>query len=189
MFKLIRAVSLNCFISALFLQHENYILLFPWKWKCLSLSLIWLFATPWTVAHQAPLSMEFSRQDYWIGLPFPSPGDLPDSGIIPGSPALQADSLLTELQGKLLSQNRHIKNIYLGNLFVFTFRRLQFCKKKNKILIIKWKDISICAFPSPYFSIHCSACSVSSWKSIPSNRGSKYMGLHNGLALINSINH
>ena len=46
------------------------------------------------------LSMEFSRQEYWSGLPFPSPGDLPDPGIEPGSPALQADSLLTELQGK-----------------------------------------------------------------------------------------
>ena len=56
--------------------------------------------TPWTVAHQAPLSMRFSRQGYWSGLPFPSPGDLPNPGIEPRSPALQADSLLTELQGK-----------------------------------------------------------------------------------------
>ena len=46
------------------------------------------FATPWTVAHQSPLSMGFSRQEYWNGLPFPSPGDLPDPGIEPGSPAL-----------------------------------------------------------------------------------------------------
>ena len=52
-------------------------------------------ATPWTVTHQAALSMGFSRQYYWSGLPFPSPGDLPDPGIKPGSPALQADSLLT----------------------------------------------------------------------------------------------
>ena len=49
------------------------------------------------MARQAPLSMEFSRQEYWSELPFPSPGDLPDPGIEPGSPALQADSLLTEL--------------------------------------------------------------------------------------------
>jgi len=55
--------------------------------------------TPWTVACQAPLSMGFSRQEYWSGLPFPSPGDLPAPGIRPGSPALQADSLLTELEG------------------------------------------------------------------------------------------
>ena len=53
--------------------------------------------TPWTVAHQAPLSMGFSREEYWSGLPFSSPGDLPDSGIEHGSSALQADSLLTEL--------------------------------------------------------------------------------------------
>ena len=53
-----------------------------------------------TVAHQAPLSMEFSRQEYWSGLPCPSPGDLSDPEIEPGSPALQADSLPTELPGK-----------------------------------------------------------------------------------------
>ena len=50
------------------------------------------------VAHQAPPSMEFSRQEYWSGLPFPSPGDPPDSGIEPMSPALQADALLSEPQ-------------------------------------------------------------------------------------------
>ena len=55
-------------------------------------------ATPWTVAHQAPLSMGFSRQEYWNGLPCPSLGDLPDPGIEPWSPALQAESLSTELQ-------------------------------------------------------------------------------------------
>ena len=53
--------------------------------------------TPWTVACQAPLSVGFSRQEYWSGLPFPSPGDLPNLGIEPRSPALQADSLPTEL--------------------------------------------------------------------------------------------
>ena len=52
--------------------------------------------TPWTVDHQAPLSMGFSRQEYWSGLPFPSPGDLPDPGIEPRSPALQADALTSE---------------------------------------------------------------------------------------------
>ena len=62
------------------------------KVKVKSLSRVRLFATPWTIAHQAPPSMEFSRQRYWGGLPFPSPGDLPDPGIEPGSPALQADA-------------------------------------------------------------------------------------------------
>ena len=52
-----------------------------------------LFVTPWTVSHQASLSMEFSRQEYWSGLPFPSAGDLPDPGIESASPALQVDSL------------------------------------------------------------------------------------------------
>ena len=63
------------------------------------------FATPWTVACQAPLSMGFSRQEYWSEWPFPSPGDLPNPGIKPRSPALQADSLPTELQftGRLQS--------------------------------------------------------------------------------------
>ena len=65
-----------------------------------SLSCVWLFVTPWTVAHQAPPSMEFSRQEYWSGLPFPSPGDLPDPGIDPKSPALQVDSLTAEPQEK-----------------------------------------------------------------------------------------
>ena len=56
--------------------------------------------TPWTVARQAPLSMVFSRQEYWSGLPFLSPGYLPDPGIELGSPALQADSLLSESLGR-----------------------------------------------------------------------------------------
>ena len=64
-----------------------------------SLSHIQLFVTPWTVAHQAPPFMEFSRQEYWSGLPFSSPGDLPDPGIEPGSPALQADAFQSEPPG------------------------------------------------------------------------------------------
>ena len=67
-----------------------------------SLSGVGLFATPWTVAHQAPLSMGFSRQEYWSGLPCPSPGNLPDPGIEPRSPELQADSLLSEPPGKTI---------------------------------------------------------------------------------------
>ena len=64
------------------------------------LSRVRLFATPWTVAYQAPLSVGFSRQGYWSGLPFPSPGDLPNPGIEPGSPTLQADALPSEPPGK-----------------------------------------------------------------------------------------
>ena len=69
--------------------------------KALSLSLVakscLTLVIPWTVACQAPLSMAFSRQQFWNGLLFPSPGDLPNPGIEPGTPALQADSLPTEL--------------------------------------------------------------------------------------------
>ena len=69
--------------------------------------------TLWTVAHQALLFRGFSRQEYWSGLPFPSPGDLPDPGIEPGSPALQADSLPTKLQGKPPSYRRKLLNSLL----------------------------------------------------------------------------
>ena len=63
-------------------------------------------ATPWTAAYQAPQSMEFSRQEYWSGLPFPSPGDLPDPGIEPKSPTLQARThrRRTRLESKLATQ-------------------------------------------------------------------------------------
>ena len=71
------------------------------KVKVKSLSRVRLFATPWTVAYQAPRSMGFSRQEYWSGLPFPSPGDLPNPGIEPGSPALQTDTLPSEPLGSL----------------------------------------------------------------------------------------
>ena len=59
-----------------------------------------LFVTPWTVVHQAPLFMKSSRQEYWSGLPFPSPGELPDPGIEPGSPELASGFITTELPGK-----------------------------------------------------------------------------------------
>ena len=90
-----------------------------------SLSRVQLFGTPWTVAYQAPQSMEFSRQEYWSGLPFPSPGDLSNPGIKPGSPALQADALTSEPPGKptfllilIQCSVRHILHTYLL-LFLF----------------------------------------------------------------------
>ena len=67
---------------------------------CLSLSCVQLFVTPWTVACQVPPSMGFSRQEYWNGLPFLPPGDLPNPVIEPRSPALQAHFLPSELPGK-----------------------------------------------------------------------------------------
>ena len=71
------------------------------KVKVKSLSCVQLFETPWTAAYHALPSMGFSRQEYWSELPFPSPGDLPDKGIKPRSPALQADVLPSEPPGKL----------------------------------------------------------------------------------------
>ena len=68
--------------------------------KVKSLSRVRLFVTPWTVAYQAPPFMGFSRQEYWSWLPFPSPGDLPDPGVEPGFPALEADALTSEAPGK-----------------------------------------------------------------------------------------
>ena len=82
--------------------HQNHTLLIAMalKVKVKLLSSVWLFATPWTVAYQAPHSMGFSRQEYWSGLPFPSPGHLSHPGIEPGSPTFQADALTSEPPGK-----------------------------------------------------------------------------------------
>ena len=70
--------------------------------KVKSLSHVRVFVIPWMVAYQAPLSTGFSRQEYWSGLPFPSPGDLPNPGIEPGCPSLQTDALPSEPPGKPL---------------------------------------------------------------------------------------
>ena len=85
------------------------------KVKVKSFSRVRLFATPWTVAYQAPPSMGFSRQECWSRLPFPSPGDLPDPGIEPGSPTLQADALQSEPPGK----PNYIHKIVLNNYETF----------------------------------------------------------------------
>ena len=70
------------------------------KYLCGLLSRVGLFAAPWTIAHQAPLSMEFSREEYWSGQPCLLPWDCPDPGIQPGSPAFQVDPLPSEPAGK-----------------------------------------------------------------------------------------
>ena len=77
--------------------------------KVKPLSRVRLFATPWTVAYQAPQSMEFSRRDYWSGLPFPSSGDLPNPGIEPRSPVPQADALPSEPPGKSMRRHSSLK--------------------------------------------------------------------------------
>ena len=90
-----------------------------------SLRHVQLSAIPWTVAYQASPSMGFSRQEYWSGLPFPSPGDLPDPGIKPRSPTLQVDSLPAELPGKphvsLYSTLIHSIHSTYRSLFSFCF--------------------------------------------------------------------
>ena len=82
----------------------------PQKVKVKSFSRVGLFATPWTIAYQAPPSMEFSRQEHWSGLPFPSPEDHPNPGIERRSPALQADTLLCEPPGKPVQGARIMPN-------------------------------------------------------------------------------
>ena len=74
-----------------------------WKWTVVAVELlshVWLFVTPWTVVCQVPLPMGFPRQEYWSGVPFPPPGDLPNSGIEPVSPALAGRFFTTESPGK-----------------------------------------------------------------------------------------
>ena len=85
-----------------------------------SLSCVRLFATPWTVAYQASLSMGFSRQEYWSGLPFPSPGDLPDPGIKPRSPTLQEDTLPCEPLGKLKQNKKGYPKYWMHIFFCQT---------------------------------------------------------------------
>ena len=86
-------------------DHFGKSALYAVKVKVKSLSRVRLFVTPWTVARQAPQSMGFSRQEYWTVLPFPSPGDLPNPGIKPGSPSLRADALPSEPPGKPVKAN------------------------------------------------------------------------------------
>ena len=103
----------NCFLLFYVSEDDEYICF----WICgqqQHFSHVWHFVTPWTVAHQAPLSMGFPRQEYWSGLPFPPPGDLPDPGIKPislASPALQADSLPLVPPGKLLCDQQSKLNM------------------------------------------------------------------------------
>ena len=99
-----------------------YFLLQCRKVKVKSLSPVQLFVTPWTVAHQALLSIGFSRQEYWSRLPFPSPGHLPSPGIKPWSPALQVDSLLPEPPGKhkdCLPRSRPVFLIFPYSIYIW----------------------------------------------------------------------
>ena len=121
------------------------------KLKVKLLSNVQLFVTPWAVAYQAPLSMGFSRQEYWSGLPFPSPGDLPDPGIEPGSPTLQADTWPSELQGRSIIRggNKNLRHIvYTCHTFIHLFPWWT-CGLFSGILVIErkpnwliWRDVN-----------------------------------------------
>ena len=97
-----------------------------------SLSHVRLFATSWTVACQTCHSMGFSRQEYWSGLPFPSPGDLPDPGIKPRSPTLQADSLPSELPGK---PGNGWRNVVKVEFFLLSSKVTAFFSIQNRKLV------------------------------------------------------
>ena len=92
-----------------------------------SLSRVRLFVTPWAEAHQAPPSMEFSRQEYWSELPFPCPADLPDPGMEPGSPTLRADASPSEPKISLFGAARKIKLNIHGRV------KLTYCVSQDTI--------------------------------------------------------
>ena len=89
------------------------------------LSRVQLLAAPWTLAYQAPLSIEFSRQEHWSGLPFPSPGDLPNPGIEPGSPTLRADTLPSE-PPRNWPEYKPVNKVYSCNLSMYFYQSLNF---------------------------------------------------------------
>ena len=121
--------------------------------KVKSLSRVWLFATPWTVGHQAPPSMGFPRQEYRNGLPFPSPRDLPDPGIEPGSPALQADALTSEPSEKPRSVVKYLQHFYLS-VFKAEFSFFPYSKATSSL------ESPIFMPPAQYFSeVWISFCS------------------------------
>ena len=132
------------------------------KVKVKSLSRVRLFATPWTVAYQASPSMGFSRQEYWSGCHFPSPGDLPYWGIEPGSPAFQADALTSELPGKPWWFESPITNLL--NAYSLVWLRL-LCPTLCNLM-----DCSL-----PGFSLHgILQARVLEWVAISFSRGSSW---------------
>ena len=115
----------------------------------LSLSLVRLFVTPWTVAHQVPLSIGFSRQEYWNGLPFPSPGDLPNPGTEPRSPALQADPLPSDPPGRLgcivmyvLCINKYLL-CFLCCCFLICIEHKNKGVRERRIKLLCWPKLNI----------------------------------------------
>ena len=102
------------------------------KVKVKLLSRVQLFVIIWTAAYQAPPSTTFSRQEYWSGLPFPSPGDLPNPGMEPGSPTLQADALPSEPPGKPMGRDVLTKTTF--STANFCFKKLSFPPQEVKFV-------------------------------------------------------
>ena len=104
-------------------MHLFHVLLYTIYMQCVLIHFVF-FVTPWTVARQAPLSTGFSQQDYWSGLPCPSPGDLPNQEMKPGSPALQVDSSLLSHWGNYVIYTIcniwHISILYLNSVSIDT---------------------------------------------------------------------
>ena len=119
----------------------------PLRSVCWLLCYVWLCVTPWTIDHQTLLSVEFSRQGYQSGLPFPSSGYLPNPGIKPGSPTLQTNSLPSEPPGKLITQELKFCIIIFSFIYVI-----------NQGLSTPFKDMLRLCFYNTHFSL-----SIDSW--------------------------
>ena len=133
---------------------------FPISGWVKSLSRIRLFGSPWTVAYQAPPSMGFSRQEYWSGLPFPSPGDLPDPGIEPGPPALQADAFTISANTEVPSPGRGIQRCYVCYVMSLIWmlcmsieRDRDFKEKKKKTSNTGWLVVKSKIHQKPSFGM------------------------------------
>ena len=128
-----------------------------WKW-----SHVWLFAILWTVAYQASPSMGFSRQEYRSGLPFPSPGDLPDPGIEPRSPSLWADALPSEPPGKPKVISNKLTSYFISTVF-FIQRWQNFEVLENRYFIwgtvtlklCNWRPLTFLFFSLNFKIINC----------------------------------
>ena len=120
------------------------------------LSRVQLFATLWTIAYQAPSSMGFSRQEHWSGLPFPSPGDLPDPEVKPESLALQADAITSEPPGKLLRISE-LKWTGMGE-FNSDDHYIYYCEeslRRNGVALIVNKNVVLgCNLKNRMISVH-----------------------------------
>ena len=132
-----------------------------------SLNHVQLFATPWTVAHQAPLFMGFSRQEYWSGVPFPSPGDLPDPRIEPRSPALQADALPCKPPGKPCYILYSRCWLFVGFVAQRYFLLLCGLSVHAVHIITAWKFLLL-VMSSQFFLLESHAFGVKSKKAAPS---------------------